>query len=108
MIISSVNRFGSRDCGFKIDLAVLDAFPEARMTRVRWGDTIMQEDLDLAMEDNHLQKPEYWQSATELYLKLKEIEWKNISIQEYLNGRVVYCNGETCTQSTKSGFVIFL
>ncbi|XP_073339900.1 uncharacterized protein [Pagrus major] len=67
------HRFGSRDCGFKIELAELNAFPEARLTRAPCGDTNMQEYLDLAMESNHLQKPEYWQSATELYLKLKEI-----------------------------------
>lgn len=67
------HRFGSRDCGFKIEQAELDAFPEARLTRAPCGDTSMQEYLDLVMENSHLQKPDYWQAATELYLKLKEI-----------------------------------
>lgn len=73
--MSSVyHRFGSRDCGFQIELAAaLDAFPEARLTRAPCGDANMQEYLDLALEHNHLQQPEYWQSATELYLRLKEI-----------------------------------
>ncbi|XP_076602297.1 uncharacterized protein LOC143330033 [Chaetodon auriga] len=67
------HRFGSRDCGFKTEQAELDAFPEAHLSRAPCGDPNMQEYLDFTMEHNHLQKPEYWQSATELYLKLKEI-----------------------------------
>lgn len=33
----------------------------------------MQEYFDFAVEHNEIQKPECWQSASELYLKLKEI-----------------------------------
>lgn len=32
----------------------------------------MQEYLDFAMERNDLQKPENWETASELYMKLKE------------------------------------
>ncbi|CAL8372929.1 unnamed protein product [Arctogadus glacialis] len=67
------HRFGSRDCGFKIEETELDAFPEAQLTRAPCGDPNMQEYLDLAMEQNNLQKPDHWQSSTELYLRLKEI-----------------------------------
>lgn len=71
--------FDSRDFGFKIKQAELDVFPEAHLTRAPCGDANVQAYLDLVMESNHLQKVEYWQSAGELYLKLKEIshyEWK--------------------------------
>lgn len=37
------------------------------------GDPIMQEYFDFAMEHNELQKPENWQSASELHMKPKEI-----------------------------------
>lgn len=37
------------------------------------GDPNMQEYLDFAMEHNQLQKPENWESASELYMKLKEM-----------------------------------
>ncbi|TWW62318.1 hypothetical protein D4764_04G0009650 [Takifugu flavidus] len=67
------HRFDSRDCGFQIEQTQLDAFPEAPLTRAPCGDANMQEYLDLTMQSNQLQKAEYWQSATELYLKLKEI-----------------------------------
>ncbi|XP_030580627.1 uncharacterized protein LOC115776958 [Archocentrus centrarchus] len=67
------HRFGSRDCGFKIQMTELDAFPDVHLTRAPCGDPNMQEYLDFAVEHNHLQKPEQWQSSTELYLKLKEI-----------------------------------
>ncbi|XP_030579512.1 uncharacterized protein LOC115787648 [Archocentrus centrarchus] len=67
------HRFGSRDCGFKIEMTELDAFPDVHLTRAPCGDPNMQEYLDFAVEHNHLQKPEQWQSSTELYLKLKEI-----------------------------------
>ncbi|KAF3858645.1 hypothetical protein F7725_011846 [Dissostichus mawsoni] len=36
------------------------------------GDQNMQEYLDFAMERNDLQKPENWETASELYMKLKE------------------------------------
>ncbi|XP_050934666.1 uncharacterized protein LOC108896342 [Lates calcarifer] len=40
------HRFGSRDCGFKIEKAELDVFPEARLARAPCGDANMQEYLD--------------------------------------------------------------
>ncbi|XP_036389895.1 uncharacterized protein LOC118781114 isoform X2 [Megalops cyprinoides] len=67
------HRFGSRDCGFEIEEAELDAFPEARLSIPKCGDQNMQEYLEFAMESNQLHKPENWEAATELYMKLKEI-----------------------------------
>ncbi|TWW56044.1 hypothetical protein D4764_08G0000310 [Takifugu flavidus] len=67
------HRFDSGDCGFQIEQAELDVFPEAHLTRAPCGDANMQAYLDLVMKSNHLQKAEYWQSVAELYLKLKEI-----------------------------------
>ncbi|XP_034047720.1 uncharacterized protein LOC117529127 [Thalassophryne amazonica] len=66
------HRFCSRDCGFIVEQVELDGFPEALPTRAPCGDANMQEYLDFAMEHTYLQKPENWQSSTELYLKLKE------------------------------------
>jgi len=51
----------------------LDDVPEARLSIAPCGNPNMQEYLNFAMEQNQLQKPEDWQSASELYLKLKEI-----------------------------------
>ncbi|KAJ8002150.1 hypothetical protein DPEC_G00176830 [Dallia pectoralis] len=62
------HRFGSRDCRFPIEL---DALPEANLSITPCGDLNMQEYLDFAMEHNQLQKPENWESASELYIKLK-------------------------------------
>ncbi|KTF93250.1 hypothetical protein cypCar_00036526 [Cyprinus carpio] len=66
-------RFGSRDCGFQIEQAELDALPEASLSMTPCGDPNMQEYLDFAMEHDQLQKPENWESASELYMKLKEM-----------------------------------
>lgn len=66
-------RFGSRDCGFEIEHTELDGFPEASLSIATCGDPNMQEYLDFAMERHQLQKPENWESATGLYMKLKEI-----------------------------------
>ncbi len=68
-----LHRFGSRDCGFQIEQAELDALPEASLSMTPCGDPNMQEYLDFAMEHNQLQKPENWESASELYMKLKEM-----------------------------------
>ncbi|KAL1256565.1 hypothetical protein QQF64_012110 [Cirrhinus molitorella] len=67
------HRFGSRDCGFQIEQAELDALPEASLSMTPCGDPNMQEHLDFAMEHNQLKKPENWESASELYMKLKEM-----------------------------------
>ncbi|CAM4567542.1 unnamed protein product [Leuciscus chuanchicus] len=67
------HRFGSRDCGFQIEQAELDALPEASLSMTPCGDPNMQEYLDFAMEHNQLQKPENWESASERYMKLKEM-----------------------------------
>ncbi|KAI9541641.1 hypothetical protein NQZ68_028147 [Dissostichus eleginoides] len=66
------HRFGSRDCGFEIEQAELDAVPETSLSIAPCGDQNMQEYLDFAMERNDLQKPENWETASELYMKLKE------------------------------------
>ncbi len=68
-----LQKFGSRDCGFQIEQAELDALPEASRSMTPCGDPNMQEYLDFAMEHNQLQKPENWESASELYMKLKEM-----------------------------------
>ncbi|KAK1900148.1 putative transcriptional regulatory protein [Dissostichus eleginoides] len=65
-------KFGSRDCGFEIEQAELDAVPETNLSIAPCGDQNMQEYLDFAMERNDLQKPENWETASELYMKLKE------------------------------------
>lgn len=86
VIVSCVSRrFGSRHWGFPVEQAALDVSPEAPC-----GDTNMQEYLDLTVEHNHLQKPEYGQSAAELYLKVKEtaqlwIEERFIVMVEHLS-----------------------
>ncbi|RXN26725.1 macrophage mannose receptor 1-like isoform X2 [Labeo rohita] len=67
------HRFGSRDCGFQIEQAELDALLEASLSMTPCGDPNMQEYLDFAMEHNQLQMPENWESASELYMKLKEM-----------------------------------
>ena len=56
------------------------------------------------MEHNQLQKPEYWQSALELYLKLKEITqlWTEIDQK----GSFIR-NGETLlSESVTHSFII--
>ncbi|KAK1906155.1 putative alpha-L-glutamate ligase [Dissostichus eleginoides] len=70
--VRSAARFGSRDCGFEIEQAELDAVPETNLSIAPCGDQNMQEYLDFAMERNDLQKPENWETASELYMKLKE------------------------------------
>ncbi|KAI9541732.1 hypothetical protein NQZ68_027096 [Dissostichus eleginoides] len=61
-----------RDCGFEIEQAELDAVPETSLSIAPCGDRNRQEYLDFAMERNDLQKPENWETASELYMKLKE------------------------------------
>lgn len=73
MLLILFNRFGSRDCGFEIERADLDAVPEASLSIAPCGDSNMQEYFAFVMEYKQLQKPENWESATELYMKLKEI-----------------------------------
>ncbi|KAJ4928901.1 hypothetical protein JOQ06_004523 [Pogonophryne albipinna] len=65
-------KFGSRDCGFEIEQAELDAVPETSLSIAPCGDQNMQEYMDFAMERNDLQKPENWETASELYMKQKE------------------------------------
>lgn len=65
------DRFGSRDCGFAIESSQLDSFPEAGLLIVPCGDANMQE--YFVIESHQLQKPEDWESASDLYLKLKVI-----------------------------------
>ncbi|XP_055025013.2 uncharacterized protein [Misgurnus anguillicaudatus] len=67
------HRFGSRDCGFGVDPEELDAFPEANPSLTPCGDANIQEYLDYVMEHFQLQQPGNWESASELYLRLKEI-----------------------------------
>lgn len=76
LAMSSVTHiFGSRDCGLQIEQTELDAFPESSLVVPPCGDPALQEYLDLAMEHNQLQRPENWESATKLYMNLKEIAW---------------------------------
>ncbi|KAL6486342.1 hypothetical protein MHYP_G00057340 [Metynnis hypsauchen] len=67
------HRFDSRDCGFRIERTELDAFPESRQSINPCGDPNIQEYLDFVMEHNQLEKPKDWETASELYLRLKEI-----------------------------------
>ncbi|XP_039623028.1 uncharacterized protein LOC120537856 [Polypterus senegalus] len=67
------HRFGSRECGFRIECTELDTFPESNQPMHSCGDLNMQEYLDFVMEHSYLQKPENWESASELYIHLKEI-----------------------------------
>ncbi|KAL6460937.1 hypothetical protein MHYP_G00309030 [Metynnis hypsauchen] len=66
-------RFDSRDCGFRIERTELDAFPESRQSINPCVDPNIQEYLDFVMEHNQLEKPKDWETASELYLRLKEI-----------------------------------
>ena len=66
-------RFGSRDCGFGVDPEELDAFPEEHPPLTPCGDANIHEYLDYVMEYFQLQRPGDWESASELYLQLKEI-----------------------------------
>ncbi|XP_062851516.1 uncharacterized protein LOC134314752 [Trichomycterus rosablanca] len=67
------HRFGSRDCGFRIEETELDVFPESRQSVNSCGDQNIQEYLDFVVECSQLQKPSNWESTSELYLWLKEI-----------------------------------
>uniref|UniRef100_A0A3P9JDE3 Integrase core domain-containing protein n=1 Tax=Oryzias latipes TaxID=8090 RepID=A0A3P9JDE3_ORYLA len=67
------HRHGSRDCGFIIQHDELDAFPESSLSLPSCGDPNTQEYLHFVMDHNRFQKPENWESASELYMKLKEI-----------------------------------
>lgn len=67
------NRFGSRDCGFAVEDAELDVFPEARQVIDSCGDPDIKEYLEQAVEQNGLQQPHNWKTASELYITLKEI-----------------------------------
>ncbi|XP_076850597.1 uncharacterized protein LOC143500366 [Brachyhypopomus gauderio] len=67
------HRFGSRDCGFRVEQTELDGFPEIRQTVNPCGDPNIQEYLDFVMEHRQLQKPSNWETAAQLYLCLKDI-----------------------------------
>lgn len=67
------HRSGSRDCGFGVDEVVLGAFPESRLTSQLCGDKNIQEYLEFVMEHNHLQWPENWEEALQLYFTMKQI-----------------------------------
>lgn len=60
----------------------MGAFPEARLSIALCGDPDMQEYLYFAMERSQLQKPENWESASELFMKLKEIAQLWIEIDQ--------------------------
>lgn len=66
-------RYGSRDCGFAVEERELDVFPEARQAFDLCGDPNIEEYLQQAVPQNGLQQPQDWESATELYLALKDI-----------------------------------
>ncbi|XP_030607838.1 uncharacterized protein LOC115795856 [Archocentrus centrarchus] len=67
------HRYGSRDCGFAVEERELDVFPEARQATELCGDQNIEEYLQQAVQQNGLQQPQDWESATELYLLLKDI-----------------------------------
>lgn len=60
-----LSRFGSRDCGFPIG-DELQAFSVTRMTINPCGNTDVQEYLELVVEENALQWPGDWETATDL------------------------------------------
>lgn len=66
-------RFGSRDCGFAVEDGELDVFSEARQVTDLCGDPDIEEYLQQAVEENGLQQPQDWKTASELYITLKEI-----------------------------------
>lgn len=66
-------RYGSRDCGFAIEERQLDVFPEARQAAELCGDPNIEEYLQQAVQQNGLQQPQDWESASKLYLTLKNI-----------------------------------
>lgn len=71
----------------------------------------MQEYWDFAMEHNQLQKPENWQSASELYLKLKEITQLWIEIDQkgrYIIVMVLHCclSEHKVSESVTHSFII--
>ncbi|MEQ2314765.1 hypothetical protein AMECASPLE_015472 [Ameca splendens] len=67
------HRYGSRDCGFAVEKRELDVFPEARQATELCGDQNSEEYLQQAVQQNGLQQPQDWESATELYLLVKDI-----------------------------------
>lgn len=68
-----VCRFGSRDCGFRVEEEELLTFSGLGDTVVSCGDTEIQAYVEHIMEQNNLQSPDNWESALQLYLTLKEI-----------------------------------
>lgn len=73
IILIKFFRFGSRDCGFLVEDAELDVFPEARQEIDFYNDEDMKKYLQQAMEQNRLQQPCDWRTASDLYITLKEI-----------------------------------
>ncbi|KAL3997088.1 hypothetical protein ACER0C_009744 [Sarotherodon galilaeus] len=67
------HRYGSRDCGFAVEERELDVFPEEGLPVGLCGDPNIEEYLQQAVQQNTLQQPQDWESATELYLALKDI-----------------------------------
>lgn len=72
-LYSLPHRFGSRDCGFRVEEEELLTFSGLGDTVVSCGDTEIQAYVEHIMEQNNLQSPDNWESALQLYLTLKEI-----------------------------------
>lgn len=72
-VLFSFCRYGSRDCGFAVEERELDVFPEEGLPVGLCGDPNIEEYLQQAVQQNTLQQPQDWESATELYLALKDI-----------------------------------
>lgn len=72
-MVVSLCRFGSRDCGLAVEDRELHMFPESEQTIHLCSDPDIQDYLHQAVEQNGLQQPHDWESASELYLTLKEI-----------------------------------
>ncbi|KAF6716020.1 hypothetical protein FQA47_017098 [Oryzias melastigma] len=67
------HRYGSRDCGFAVEEGDLDAFPEARQVPDLCGDPDIEQYLQEAVLQNGRQQPQDWESASGLYLTLKDM-----------------------------------
>ncbi|XP_039473093.1 uncharacterized protein LOC120441767 [Oreochromis aureus] len=67
------HRYGSRDCGFAVEERELDVFPEGRQAIELCGDSNIEEYLHHTVQQNRLEQPQDWESATELYLALKNV-----------------------------------
>lgn len=64
-------RFGSEDCRFRVEDAELDVFWGSPVKRSMWGPK-HAEVVRLCKGAQSTMKPVHWQSANELYRKLKE------------------------------------